>query len=260
MRRKPRCRSALSGTKAAYSLRNTSLPIPRGMKSSEVRRSSRNYTKSFAGVDGLAFLGQDPLNRAAFGRANFVLHFHGFDNEQALAGFDMFSFFDEKAHHFAGHRRKDLLPALGFDAAVAAAAPGARIDDLGDEVLPAGLKFQFAVRRRRYGDFKGLAAQQNGENVGGDLDGVDGYRLAIQHHPPSGGSVFEFDNACIFSRWRSELDLVFHGRRSSCSRRPSSFQREGRSAEEDTEACFSDWLACQIAAAMTAASETVLPR
>src|SRR5439155_155158 len=82
------------------------------------------------------------------------------------------------------------------------------------------------------------------------VDGVDGYRLAIQHHPPSGGSVFEFDNACIFSRWRSELDLVFHGRRSSCSRRPSSFQRDGWSAEEDTEACFSDWLACQIAAAM----------
>src|SRR5207245_308888 len=164
-------------------------------------------------------------------------------------------------HHHAGERGQDVLPALGFDGAVAAAAPGARIDDLGDEVLPAGLKFQFAVRRRRHGDFKGLTAQQNGENVGGDLDGVDGYRLAIQHHPPSGGSVFEFDNACIFSRWRSELDLVFHGRRSSCSRRPSSFQREGWSAEEaDAEACFSDWLACQIAAAMTAASETALPR
>src|SRR5690348_7913161 len=117
MRRKPRCRSDPSGTKATYSRRNTSLPIPRGMKSSEVRRSSRNYTKSFAGVDGLAFLGQDALDRTILGRTNFVLHFHGFDNEQALAGFDMVSFFDKKTHHFAGHGRKNLLSAFGFDGA-----------------------------------------------------------------------------------------------------------------------------------------------
>jgi len=50
-----------------------------------------------------------------------------------------------RRNDFTGHGRYDLLAAFGFDAAVAAAAPGARIDDLGGEFLRAGLEFQFAV-------------------------------------------------------------------------------------------------------------------
>src|ERR1700690_2962897 len=43
--------------------------------------------KHFSGVDVLPFLDKQALDFAALGRADFVLHFHCFDNEQALPGF-----------------------------------------------------------------------------------------------------------------------------------------------------------------------------
>jgi len=116
-------------------------PLP-----SSVFNALVNPGEGFAGVDGLAFLGHNAFDGAALGRADFVLHFHGFDNQQALAGFHVVSCFDEKTHDFAGHGGNDLLAAFGFDAAVAATAPGARIDDFGGEFLRAGLEFQFAGR------------------------------------------------------------------------------------------------------------------
>ena len=36
--------------------------------------------EDFASVDGLACLGQNAFHRAALGRADFVLHLHGFNN------------------------------------------------------------------------------------------------------------------------------------------------------------------------------------
>ena len=71
---------------------------------------------------------------------DFVLHFHGFDNEEALAGFDFVSSFDEKADYFAGHGSDNLLAAFGFDSAVPAAAPDARVGDLGFEFARAVVK------------------------------------------------------------------------------------------------------------------------
>src|SRR5229473_6396919 len=109
------------------------------------RPALSNNGKHFAGVDWLAFPGEDALDGAALGRADFVLHLHGFDNEKALAGFDAVSRLDEEAHDFTGHGRNNLLAPFGFDVAVASAAPGARIDNFGGEFLPAGLEFQFAV-------------------------------------------------------------------------------------------------------------------
>jgi len=65
------------------------------------------------------------------GGTDFVLHFHGFDDKQALARFDLVSFLNEDADYFAGHGSEDLLAAFGFERAVLAAAPGAGIDNFG---------------------------------------------------------------------------------------------------------------------------------
>src|SRR6266849_4939119 len=223
------------------------------------RLASSNNRKHFASVDGLAFFGENALEGAALGRADFVLHLHGFDNQKALSGFDVVSCFHEETHDFTRHGRHDLLTAFGFGVAVAAAAPGARIDDFGGKFPRAGLEFQFAVRRRRHADFEGLAFKQNGDNVGSNLDGIDCDGPAIQGDSPASSFAFEFDDAFFFAGGGSELDFVSHGRRSSCSRRPSCFQREGWAAgAAEGEECLSDWFACQIAAAMAAASGTEL--
>src|SRR5205809_5597743 len=148
-----------------------------------------------------------------------------------MAVFDVVSYLDEKTHDFAWHGRKDLLAAFGFDGAMAAAAPSAGIDDFGGEFLPVRMKFQFTVWGRRHCDFEGMAFEQNGKRVGSGLDGVDGDGPAIQRHAPSDTIAFEFDHASFFSGRQCELDFVFHGRRSSCSRRPSSFHREGWSVK-----------------------------
>jgi hypothetical protein len=92
-----------------------------------------------AGVDGLAFFGLEAFDFAFFGGANFVLHFHGFDDHQALAGFDFVADFYEKANDFAGHRGEDLLAAFGFERSLFSRTPGAGIADLGVEFVRAGL-------------------------------------------------------------------------------------------------------------------------
>ena len=164
-------------------------------------------------------------------------------------------------HDFAGHGRNDLLAALGFDMAVAAAPPGARIDAFGGEFMRASLDLQLALCSRRHADFEGLAIKQKGKDVGSDLDGIDCHGAAIQGNPPAGGIAFEFNDAFFLSVGkRRELDLISHGRRSNCARRPSCFQREGCSMEEaDRQECLSHWFACHIAAAMAAASAAELP-
>src|SRR4029077_17751108 len=102
-----------------------------------------NPSEDFTSVDGLAFLSKDALDGAALGRADFVLHLHGFDDQETLASFDVVSCFDEETHDFARHGRYDLLAAFGLDVAGAAAAPGASVDDFGGEFPRAGLEFQF---------------------------------------------------------------------------------------------------------------------
>ena len=117
--------------------------------------------QNFAGVDCLTFLHQQSLDHAGFRRANFVLHFHGFHNQKTLADFDGFAGFHENANNFSGHGRDDLLAAFGFDRAMAAAAPGAGIDDLGNEFFATGLQRQRSVWRRRDANFVRLTAKQD---------------------------------------------------------------------------------------------------
>ena len=50
---------------------------------------------------------------------------------------------------------------------------------------------------------------------------------------PAESIAYEIDDASFFSGERRKLDFVFHGVRSSWSRRPSCFQREGSIAEAE---------------------------
>src|SRR5258708_27242186 len=112
------------------------------------RPALSNNGKHFAGVDWLAFPGEDALDGAALGRADFVLHLHGFDNQKALAGFDVVSCFDEKTDDFTRHRRDDLLAAFGFDVAVAAGTPSAGSQGLRGGLLAGGREVSFSRQRR----------------------------------------------------------------------------------------------------------------
>src|SRR6266849_6811426 len=47
------------------------------------------------------------LYDSPFWRLDFVLHFHRFDYDDALAGFDGGIFRDQQAHHAAGHESQD---------------------------------------------------------------------------------------------------------------------------------------------------------
>ena len=104
-------------------------------------RISGNDAQSFAGVDGLAFFGEEAFHRACFWRADFVLHFHGFDDEKTLAGFDGVTGLDEEANDLPRHGGEDLLAAFEFGVSVAAAAPGARVEDFSGEFVKAGVNF-----------------------------------------------------------------------------------------------------------------------
>jgi len=52
------------------------------------QRRLGDHAEDVAGVDRLAFPGLEDFDFAFFRRANFVLHFHGFNNHQSLACFD----------------------------------------------------------------------------------------------------------------------------------------------------------------------------
>src|SRR5439155_856816 len=116
---------------------------------------------------------------------------------------------------------------------MAAAAPGARVNDIGDEFVRARLEFELAAGRCGNSDFKGLTVKQERKRIGSDLGGVDHHWFAIQRYTPAGRIAYEIDDAGLFSGGGGELDFVSHGVRSSCSRRPCCFQREGWSAEAE---------------------------
>ena len=68
-----------------------------------------HYQQHSAGVDRLPFGDGDVAHTAIASRAQFVLHFHRFDDNQALAGLHIVAGFDEHAHDFARHRRNEAL-------------------------------------------------------------------------------------------------------------------------------------------------------
>jgi hypothetical protein len=101
--------------------------------------SSGYDAECIACVNRLAVFHVEALHSAALRRANFVLHFHRFHNEQALARLDLLAHFDKHADHFAWHGSDDLLPPFRFNCAMTPAMPRARIYNLGGEFLQSSL-------------------------------------------------------------------------------------------------------------------------
>jgi hypothetical protein len=184
-------------------------------------------SEDVAGVDGLAFFGLDALDLAFFRRANFVLHFHGFDNNETLARFDFVADLHEETDDFAGHGSDDLLAAFGFEGALFSATPGARIADIGLEFMWAGLEFIGAIERWRDVNFEGGAIQEYRDGVGRGQNYVGINGLAVERDSAGRAILFQINNVLSLSSDRVEMDFKFHGWRSSCVRRPSCFQREG---------------------------------
>src|SRR5208283_478150 len=104
-------------------------------------------------------------------------------------------------------------------------------------------------------DDKGLSFEDHGNCVGSNFDGIGLDGLAINGDMETFTLAPQFHNARLLSRNILEMDFEFHGVRSSCSRRPCDFQREG--VAEEVCAAFGELAAlavCQRAAAMTEAS------
>src|SRR5438874_13407463 len=76
--------------------------------------------------------------------------------------------------------------------------------------------------------------KQNGQDVRSDFGEVGGARLAVKPCPPAVAVAFEFDDMCF----AGDANLVLHGVRSSCSRRPSVVHREGSSLPEEAAAVW----------------------
>ena len=165
--------------------RNVGVPIAHG--------GSGNDAEHFTGVDRLAFFDVKALDRAAFCRANLVLHFHGFDNEEALTRLNFVSCLDEDTDDLARHGSEDLLAAFGFECTVPTAAPGSGIDNFGGKFLETGLKLEDPVGRLRDVNFVGLAFEKKRERVGCDFDGVGIDRLPVKRDFPAVRDALEFN-------------------------------------------------------------------
>src|SRR5262252_2760433 len=97
----------------------------------------------------------------------------------------------------------------------------------------------------------GTTSKQNRENAGSDFGNISNSGFSFQLGLPAAGLTFQLHHV----RFAGNADFILHGMRSSCSRRPSSFQRERLSLSEDAAGDgVALWFACQMAAAMAAAS------
>src|SRR5215469_7045883 len=95
------------------------------------RRGSFDNRQHVSRIDGAAFGGDQLLHDSRPGGLDFVLHLHGLDHEDALAGFDLGFFRDQQAHDLAGHGRDQLSRALFVGARALAAAQGSGIAQFG---------------------------------------------------------------------------------------------------------------------------------
>src|SRR5260370_33793785 len=125
---------------------------------------------------------------------------------------------------FCWHGRQDLLAAFGFEGAVAAAAPRAGIEHFGGEFAVGGLQGERASGGGRDAHFIRFSVKENGEDVGGDFDGVGVERFTVERNAPAFGVANDLDSAgpVVYAH------CDFHGVRSSWSRRASWSPRGGR--------------------------------
>jgi hypothetical protein len=127
-----------------------------------------------------------------FWRLDFVLHFHGFDYHDALAGFDFGIFCDKQAHHAAGHGSQDFSGSLLVSGSFLARAQGARIAQLDRETGTAYPQVEIAGSLLAL-DFVGASIYQQGQNVAARDDGVDLDQLPVQVARPSADGSFKFE-------------------------------------------------------------------
>ena len=86
---------------------------PMGASTADLyRRSLFNDGQNVAGVHRRSSGGRYFLYDSLFWRLDFVLHFHGFDYDNTLTGFDIGILCDKQAHNAAGHGSQDFSGAL----------------------------------------------------------------------------------------------------------------------------------------------------
>jgi len=216
--------------------------------------------ENFSRIHGLPFGDEQAFDFSGLRRTDFILHFHGFDDEQTLAGLDDITGFYQDAHDFSRHGRNHLLAAFGFGCAAAPSPPLPGINDFGAELFAARMDPQ---TRTGFFDahFEGLPGDQNRVNAARYFDCVGFERLAVQAPArPAARLSFAFAHDFEFAGRTSDLDLELHWLRSSCTRRPSSFQREGGAVVALAGRALPFLLRCQRAAASTAASSATALR
>src|SRR6478609_8336561 len=95
-------------------------------------RSSFDNHEQPARLDRRAFGHGDLFDAPRARHRELVLHLHGFDDDEPLAGGDGVAGLDEHAHDATGHRRLHPLLAVAARIARAGALEPAAIDDSGD--------------------------------------------------------------------------------------------------------------------------------
>jgi hypothetical protein len=124
---------------------------------------------------------------AVFGRFDFVLHFHGFDDEDALVRGYGVAFFGEDAHDAAWHGGSEDDRAVGAGVA-AAGAQGAGIVNAVGDALRADVERGVGVVGVE-DDAIRLARDEKRENAGADEVDVGSDRLAIDKNAPLTGGI-----------------------------------------------------------------------
>src|SRR3954466_1152059 len=105
------------------------------------RRAARNFTIAScraderherAGVDRLTFVNVELGDRTCAGGPELVLHFHGFDDNQRLAGVHRVTLVDQHLYDLARHWRDDALRTAALHCLIFSARTAAAIERDGD--------------------------------------------------------------------------------------------------------------------------------
>jgi hypothetical protein len=120
------------------------------------------------------------------------LHFHGFDYDDALAGFDFGIFRDEQAHDASGHGSQNFSGALLVAGSFLARAQGARIAQLDREAGTAYPHVEIGGSLLAL-NFVGVPIDQQGQNVASRDDRIYVDRLPVEAALPSAGGFFKLE-------------------------------------------------------------------
>jgi hypothetical protein len=123
-------------------------------------------------MDSFAFLGGQSLDRPRFRRADFVLHLHGFDDQEALTRFHMLTRRYQHTYNFSSHGRSNLLAPREIDFSPAASAPGAGVLNIHAIFASASVQQEESVCKRFHTHLERTPIQKDGIHARGDLHGI----------------------------------------------------------------------------------------